>query len=326
MKLIGKSGLIRSLIPSILIIALLDGLFIFLLFHRHASPFDILTVDSVSVEIEGLENSYTFAWISDLHLIADVPLAENCPDVSSDYYDTILNRYENLFITADGTHSAELWPLIVDWLNSQDLDGVILGGDLLDYYSSANLEAFQAEYDRIEAPVLYIRSDHDYGTWYSGGALYEPDAYEAHAALDGNNWENQHLEFEDLILAGINASHKSITQDNLTLMNSVLEDGRPVIMISHVPYASIVDDSLETLALETRGRAYYWSSEIYVPNTAQLQLMGCIYNTDTPVIRQILAGHLHTSWDGMLTEQVSEHIFGPAYTGSVGLIHVTGAS
>lgn len=35
------------------------------------------------------------------------------------------------------------------------------------------MEALKTEYDRLKYPqdrILYIRADHDYGTWYSDGS------------------------------------------------------------------------------------------------------------------------------------------------------------
>ena len=46
-----------------------------------------------------------------------------------------------------------------------------------------------------------------------------------------------------------------------------------------------------------------------------------IYSEDT-MVEQVLAGHLHESWDGMLTQQVPQHIFAPAFRGNIGIIHI----
>ncbi len=282
-----------------------------------------LTVEEVSVVIPGLQKDYKLAWVSDLHIIADVPLAEDCKDVTAEKYPTIQDRHDNIFVTADGVHSVELWPRIVDWLNDQELDGVILGGDLLDYFSEANMEAFTAEYQRIEAPILYIRADHDFGEWNSGGYWYESQAIAEHAKLDGNNWSNQHFAFEEFSVVGINASHKSVTNDNWSRIVTLMDQEKPVLLVSHVPYGSNTDSSLEQLCMEVRGKAYYWPSERYIPAEAQPELLSRIHTLGTN-IRQILAGHLHAGWDGMVNEEVPQHIFGPAYAGNVGLIHVTG--
>ena len=45
-----------------------------------------------------------------------------------------------------------------------------------------------------------------------------------------------------------------------------------------------------------------------------------IFREDTQV-KQVLAGHLHAPWDGMITDQLREHIFSPAFSGTIGVIH-----
>ena len=50
-----------------------------------------------------------------------------------------------------------------------------------------------------------------------------------------------------------------------------------------------------------------------------------IYAPDTQVVK-VLSGHMHAGWDGMITQQVSQHVFNPAYLGYIGIIHVVPAS
>ena len=49
--------------------------------------------------------------------------------------------------------------------------------------------------------------------------------------------------------------------------------------------------------------------------------MDLIYAEDSPV-KEVLAGHLHFTWDGQLTENTKEHVFAPAYPGNIGVVRV----
>ena len=110
------------------------------------------------------------------------------------------------------------------------------------------------------------------------------------------------------------------------MVADVYTRGKPVIMVTHVPYESMVDDSLAQLSMQVRNQIYYWSdaSEHYKPNNITSQYLSMIYSEDT-VVKQVLAGHLHASWDGMISEQVPQHIFAPAFTGNIGIIHIVPA-
>ena len=46
-----------------------------------------------------------------------------------------------------------------------------------------------------------------------------------------------------------------------------------------------------------------------------------IYSEDTAV-KSVVAGHLHHTWEGQLTENVNQHIFTPAFEGCIGIIRI----
>lgn len=295
--------------------------------REYYKPDYSFVIEDVNVLISGIDKDYTIAWVSDLHIITD---HEPTEDVVEEFMETIEQRYEMMFITnnEEPVHSADLWPEIVKFLNYYEgLDGIIFGGDMMDYCSQSNMEAFMEGYEQInpEIPLLYIRADHDYGAWYGGEAFTENEAHEMHKKIDGDDSNSKYLDFGEFIVIGVNGSTKSMPDWQFNIINQQYEMGKPVIVVTHVPYASNIDSTLEELSMKVRNTKYYWdwSSEIYIPNDVTGRyLTEFIYSPDTPVCK-VLAGHLHAKWDGMLTEQLSQHIFSPAYFGVVGIIHIT---
>ncbi|MCM1538605.1 MAG: hypothetical protein NC254_09415 [bacterium] len=274
--------------------------------------------EEIVVEIPNIEKEYVIAWVSDLHMVSDLEAAE---DVQEEYMETIHARRE-FFKTSDGVYSAELWPEIVDFLNYGGYDGVIFGGDMMDYCSAANLSTFMEGYQRLDVgQIMYIRADHDYGYWYGGTAFTEPDAHDAHEAIDGNVFESKIMDFGDFLIVGINDSTQNMTYDQYDILVDVLGRGKPVMIVTHVPYESKVDESLEELSLDFRGKIYYWGGGDYVPYNATEQYFEIVYSDYTSIC-QVLAGHLHKPWDGNITEKVKQHIFSPAFEGTIGIIHV----
>jgi len=285
--------------------------------------FQITEENTVIVEIPGMKEEYTYAWVSDVHLITDIEEG----DVDAEYLPTIQQRYETLSITDDGVHGKELWPEIVKYLNYQYgegiLDAVIFGGDLLDYYSPKNMDYFKTYYEQLDIPTLYIRADHDYGAFYGAS---ESEAYQVHAELDGDEWEEKYIEEEDFIILGINGSTKDIPEERLPYLEGMFAKNKPIIIVTHVPYEAEVDtpgipESLEELSMRVRNKIYYWGGGNYKPNDKTKKYFDMVYAEDTPVV-QVLAGHMHEAWDGMITEQVPQHIFTPAFKGSIGIVHV----
>lgn len=61
----------------------------------------------------------------------------------------------------------------------------------------------------------------------------------------------------------------------------------------------------------------------YIPDDNTKVFLEMIYNENTPVV-EILCGHMHFSWDGMVTDKVHEHVFSPIFSGYYGIIKVSG--
>jgi hypothetical protein len=49
-----------------------------------------------------------------------------------------------------------------------------------------------------------------------------------------------------------------------------------------------------------------------------------MYGADSNVV-QILAAHMHASWDGVVANNLKEHIFAPSFEGRIGIIHIVNA-
>ena len=282
------------------------------------------TEEDVYIEIPGIDREYTIAWVSDVHIISDFEAG----DVSEGSLETILTRYETLSVTPDGVHGKDLWPEIIKYLNYNDFDGVIFGGDLLDYCSSSNMQILCEGLDILKYPqdrVLYIRADHDYGTWYSDGSTGFDDyrAHELHAAIDGDDNTRKYLDFGDFIIAGVNYSIKKPGAEQMEVLTELYGRGIPVIAATHVPYYSQVDDSLAELSMLVRNKIYYWSpdSENYIPDIDMWKYFDLIYPEDSPCAG-VLAGHLHAMWDGEIREGLRQHIFSPAFSGTIGIVHI----
>lgn len=280
-------------------------------------------VEEVVIEVPGLTQEYSIAWVSDLHMVTDTEASEY---IAEEFIPAIMERYEGLSVTPEGIHARELWPEVVKFLNYGAYDGIIMGGDMLDYYSPQNIKVFQEEFEKLDedVPVMYIRADHDYGAYYGGDKFGETEAYEAHRQIDGDDLEHKYLDFDEFRIVGVNGSTKDMGKEQLAIMEEQFAMDKPIVVATHVPYASKVDDSLSELSMQVRNTIYYWSKEDgsrFVPNDTTNDFIHMIRDEGSPV-SQVLAGHLHASWDGEMREGLPEHIFAPAYTGTVGVIHV----
>ena len=276
------------------------------------------SVDEQTIGIEGLEKEYHFVFINDLHIL--IPNEEVCEESM----DEAMERYEDGFLNADGVKSSELWGPMVDALNTLDLDAVILGGDMIDYFSQANLSCLREGCERLSAPFLYVRADHDYSDVFWPG-LSEETVQEAEKTIDSNA-EIFHMDFEEFRVVGISNSTSQITDDGLSELKRLLGEKKPVVLMIHVPFDSLVDESLRQASREAWGdRVLLWGYEdtLYQTTDNVREMLDMLYAPDSPV-KAVYGGHLHFAHDGMLTDTVTQHVFDASFKGTVGHITVRG--
>ncbi len=283
-------------------------------------------LDEITVEIEGLTQEYEIAFVNDLHMITD----KEPGDVLEEYMSKVQERYETLSVTPEGIHAQELWPEVIKFLNYHDFDAVVFGGDLLDYCSNSNMAALQEGFDALKYPeekLLYVRSDHDYSGAYGGGVYTDTDGFIAHTKLWDGDADEKYIEFDEFVIVGINKSYQNLSDDRLAFLKQKQEEGKPMMVVTHVPFYSEEDESLEELSMEVRNKIYYWNGENsgYTPDENTQKFIDGMYGEDSNVV-QILAAHIHAAWDGAVSGGLREHIFAPTFGGNIGVVHVVGTS
>ncbi len=276
----------------------------------------VLEEESVAVHIPGLKHKYRFMFLSDLHIIVE------SDEVSAGNLENVRARHE-MFQSLNGIYSARLWEELPEYFNTQHSDAILFGGDMIDYASAANITALKEGIKKLDAPVMYVRADHDYNP-YNCDSLDKKDMKKLHESIDGYE-DLPVMEFEDLCIVGINNSTKQISKGQLKRFREAVNLGKPIILLTHVPLASKVDGSLlEESKKVWQDRALVWgkgcSNE---PNKNTEAFLELVYDAKSPV-KAVMCGHLHFTWEGKLTENCMQHVFSAAYPGRYGVITVDG--
>ena len=278
-----------------------------------------LETEEVEVVIPGLTEEYHFLFLADLHIIT-----EN-DEISPSELENIQSRLLWSSVS-DGATAAEYWGMLPDILDSCSADAVLFGGDMIDFCSSSNVACLKQGLDRIITPYLYVRADHDLKPYWCQG-ITEEQCQSLHSDIGetDNNPEVWCMELPELCVAGINNSTEQISENALQQMKEIFSKGKPVILLTHVPFQSLIDDSLQEASKEVwQDRALVWGEDCnYRPDENTKKIMDMIYAKDSPV-KEIVCGHLHFSWDGYITENTHEHVFSPAFSKKVGVITVRG--
>lgn len=276
-----------------------------------------MSLEEINVTLENLEEEYRFIYISDLHIIV-----EN-EQIASDSIENVNERLD-FYRQPSGITSAEAWNEISSVLDSCNADAILIGGDMVDYASSTNIQCFINGMKNIETPVVYVGADHDFQPYYCENVSNE-SIKEMYDMIDGNE-EVPILELEDLCIVGINNATSNILDSSVSKVKEAIALGKPIFMLTHVPLNSLVDSSLSEESKEVWGnRALVWGENCYyVPNNNTAQLLELVYAQDS-LVKEVFSGHLHFTWDGQLTENTHQHVFDDAASGHVGIITVSGA-
>ena len=275
-----------------------------------------LNVEEVHVSIPGCEKTYHIIWVSDLHIVIDNE------EIAEEQHEFVKGRQTAWAIRPDGKEAGDFWvEELAEQINTANPDAILFGGDMLDLCSEATVAKLKEGLEKITVPYLYIRADHDDRTHW----LKTPD-YEKNLAMHKNICENEPimiLEYPVFIILGINNSTYQMTDEAVEQVKAVAKKGKPIIVITHVPYDSVIDRSLDEISRSAwQERNLTWGiGTSYVPNEKMQEWTDIVYGENTPVV-EVLAGHLHLTWDGMIKENVHQHIFSPAFSGFVGLITV----
>ena len=275
-----------------------------------------ISIENVDVKIPNLCRSYTFVYLSDLHII------KANSEVAEEHVETVNDRQDNMFITTSGVKAADIWESLATYINDIEADAVLLGGDMIDYASASNCKSLADGLGKIKQPILYTRADHDYAGWYTEAS---EEATEKLQKTVMETSEIYTIEYDDMCIVGIDNSTQQISKKALKKLKCILEKKKPIILITHVPVESMIDKTLGAKSQERWGnRKLLWGLDeetYYKPNKTTKKFLEMIYANNTPV-KEVFSGHLHFTWDGPITEQVHQHVFSPAYECNIGIIKV----
>lgn len=267
------------------------------------------------INIQGLSSQYKLIVVNDQHII--VPDGDYIVDKTEE-----INQRVALFSDSNGKTSAETWPEIVDAINAEKPDGVILNGDMLDFFSSANLNCLMTELKRIEAPVLYNRADHDMGIWYCNDTLTEEEVQKK----EKESWKMEDVmvqDFDEFLVVGINNNTSQLSEGGLKKLKELWKEDKPIILSVHVPLKSRVNDSLSDASKQVwQDRALLWGTDcFYNPNEVTQQFLDMVFEEESPVVA-VIGAHLHFSYDDQLNEKIPQYVFDASFNGTIGVVTV----
>lgn len=204
-------------------------------------------------------------------------------------------------------------------LAAQGYDAVLHTGDLIDFVSYANLEAAREFAETTDC--FFAAGNHEFSLYV--GEAKEDAAYRAQSldrvqASFGND-----IRFDSRIIGGVNFvaiddSYYLFEEYQLEGLKKEAAKGLPIILLLHNP---IYEEKLFEFRMKTESCAYLTATpedkmQSYSEHRREQQrpdgitLEAVEYIKTEPMIKAILAGHIHCNYEGELREGLPQLVVG----------------
>lgn len=251
-------------------------------------PMQITESDVIreSLVVEGLEGEYELLFLTDTHMVL------NSEEDSEQIKENAAVRKPQ-FADENGWFSAEQFPAWMEYAKAQQVDGVLLGGDMIDFPSDTAVTYLKENVDTLDMPYLYTMGNHDWT--YPWEYMTETARTEYVPLLEPmmqGDAELHRMDIGELTCVAMDNSMDVISWETLEKFEEIMAEGRPMIVLVHVPFAT---DSVLTKAKEV------WSSPVVIgaenfggiyPGEELNAFLNLITREDSPVVA-VLAGHVH---------------------------------
>jgi len=234
-----------------------------------------------NIEINiGLKREYKLIHFSDVHMVTYKETD------SKEVIDEAI-RCENVWLKqkkdfADGHHehydeshfipSTKCLSNIIDYINQEKPIGVVLTGDIIDYYSESNYEELCIQCGNLNYPFVFACGNHETPTNRYLDLTYNEDGFMV-------------LEFDEFKIVSLDNSTKKVTKETLDNLKDELADNKPIIMAMHIPVCTSYNKEIIS-----RYDPYFLIDE----NNEDITTKEFVYILkNNKNIKAILCGHVH---------------------------------
>lgn len=276
--------------------------------------------DTCQIVIPGISRDYHLLFLTDTHIT--IP-----SDSDTQEEHTYTTERLNHFTAESGYAASELFTAWMENANEEGWDGLLLGGDIIDCPTAANMQYLNDSLNSLKIPYLYTPGNHDWT--FPWEYMTETGTTQYLSKLSPymeNNTAIHTLEYDDFTVVAVDNSNNQIHPDALEEYQNILAQGKPVIVMLHVPFYT------EELLAKT---SQVWGGSVVLgggvhggiyPNDVSAQFLSLTTADDSPVVA-VLAGHVHLADRSNLSDEPEIiQITGDAgYKGKSTLLHITGS-
>ncbi|WP_288559228.1 metallophosphoesterase [uncultured Victivallis sp.] len=215
----------------------------------------------------------------------------------------------------------------------QHCDLIVHTGDLIDFISAPNLEVL--EHSCREKDFFLVVGNHEFSLYV--GETKEDAAYKQQSFDVIQQRVGYNIDFTSRIVNGVNLvaidnSYYLFSASHLEFLEAELAKKLPIILLVHVPLHT------DELFYEITGKQKHscawlcgtpekmlstYSSTLYeqqCPDETTLEFICCV--KQSPLIKAVLAGHIHFPFQTWVTPQLPQYIAGGNYAGFVNVLEI----
>lgn len=228
------------------------------------------------------------------------------------------------------THEVQAcWDETIEYAN-ENCDLFLHAGDLIDFVSHKNHAVMKESLASVRIPFLMAAGNHEFSLYV--GEAKEDDAYKAQSFDLIQSAVSNDLDFASLQLNGINFvaidnSYYLFKERHLKKLKDECRKGLPIVLLLHNPLYS---EGLHELSQKIRKHPCTWLCGVpeekltgYPPARREQQQPDettskmLDFLRSEPMIKGILAGHLHFQVISKFTKDIPQIITGGNYNGTV---------
>lgn len=283
---------------------------------KEQNQFNVMEEELILADIAG---EYDILFLTDTHVVVrdDSDSAQESENNAERY---------GMFEGEDGISSAKRFAEWIDYANKQEVDMVLLGGDIIDSPTKANTDYLEKQLVKLNMPYMYTLGNHDWTfPWEYMTEKGEEEYLPFFASYMNDNTAIHSWENDELMIIAVDNSSGQVNDAVNDEYEEFLGSGKPVIVMSHVPFLT---QSVLTKAKETWNTAVVLGGGnyggIYPDETSEKFLE--LTNAEESPVELVLAGHVHfydrDYIDG--PKQILQIVGGAGYNGEAVLIHIRG--
>lgn len=266
--------------------------------------------EDVVVRLPGLARSYNFLHISDAH----IAYARDCDSDAEKEFAAKQTERWNL-------HAVAPIDAFTSFLSDAETlspkpDAVFMTGDCTDYYSESNAFFMRKMLPKQSIEYLYVPGNHEGGSYTS----HIPDiraCYPLYAAVMQNDPAFWVRDFGAFLVVGVDDSDRNITDEQLCKMQRVTEDGRPILLLLHIPLCTPAN---REQIMQVWGPSFMLGTE---DSTKNAQRFSELIKAENSHVAAIFAGHLHFAHTGEFAPGRIQYVSAPLFNGFIRHITVT---